>query len=119
MVSALSIDMFFDYLGVRLNGPKADGKRAVVNWTFTDTGWNYVLNLENSALTYVAERLATDADVSLTLARPTLTKILQRQATFPEAIGTGEIKIAGNPSKLLELFGLFDEFESRFAIVEP
>jgi alkyl sulfatase BDS1-like metallo-beta-lactamase superfamily hydrolase len=119
MVTALSIDMFFEYLGVRLNGPKADGKRAIVNWTFTDTGRNYVLNLENSALTYVAGRLATDADVSLTLARPALTKILQRQATFPKAIGTGEIKIAGNPAKLLELFSLFDEFESRFAIVEP
>lgn len=119
MVSALSIDMFFDYLGVRWNGPKADGKRAVVNWTFTDTGQNYVLNLENSALTYVAGRLATNAEVSLTLAQPALTKILQRQATFPEAIAAGEIKIDGNPAKLLELFGLFDEFESRFAIVEP
>lgn len=119
MVSALSIDMFFDYLGVRWNGPKADGKRAVVNWTFTDTGQNYVLNLENSALTYVAGRLATNAEVSLTLAQPALTKILQRQATFPEAIAAGEIKIDGNPAKLLELFGLFDEFELRFAIVEP
>jgi alkyl sulfatase BDS1-like metallo-beta-lactamase superfamily hydrolase len=119
MVSTLSVGMFFDFLGVRLNGSKADGKRAVINWTFTDMERDYVLNLENSALTYVEGRLAAEADVSLTLARATLTKIVQRQTTFPEAIGAGEIKIAGNPAKLLELFGLFDEFESRFAIVEP
>ena len=35
MVSALSVEMFFEFLAVRLNGAKADGKRAVVNWTFT------------------------------------------------------------------------------------
>lgn len=38
---------------------------------------------------------------------------------FPEAIGAGLVKIEGNPAKLLELFGLFDEFELRFNIVEP
>jgi alkyl sulfatase BDS1-like metallo-beta-lactamase superfamily hydrolase len=119
MVSALSVDMFFDFLAVRLNGPKADGKRAIVNWTFTDVQQNYVLNLSHSALTHVAGRLAPDADVSLTLSRATLTKIMQRQKTFPEAIGAGEVKIAGNSGKLLELLGLFDEFEARFAIVEP
>ena len=119
MVSALSVEMFFDFLAVRLNGPKADGKRAVVNWTFTELGQSYVLNLENSALTFVSGRLAGDAEVSLTLSRATLTKILQRQKTFPELIGAGEIKIDGNPTKLLELFNLFDEFGSRFAIVEP
>jgi alkyl sulfatase BDS1-like metallo-beta-lactamase superfamily hydrolase len=119
MVSALSTGMFFESLGVRLNGPKADGKRAIINWTFTDEGQSYVLNLENSALTYVMGRLADNADASLTLERATLTKILQRQKTFPEAIGAGEIKMAGNPGKLLELFGLFDEFDSCFAIVEP
>ena len=119
MVSALSVGMFFDYLGVRLNGPKADGKRAVVNWTFTDTGRNYVLNLENSALTYVAGRLAPDADVSLTLARPALTKILQRQATFAEAIGAGEIKIVGNTCEATGIVWPVRRFESRFAIVEP
>jgi alkyl sulfatase BDS1-like metallo-beta-lactamase superfamily hydrolase len=41
-------------LGVRLNGPKAEGKRIVLNWNFTDTSESFVLNLENSALTYVA-----------------------------------------------------------------
>lgn len=119
LVSALTVDMFFDFLGVRLNGPKADGKRTLVNWTFTDTGQNYLLNLENSALTYVAGRLSAEADVSLTLTRATLAQVMQRKTTFPEAIGAGEIKIIGNAAKLLELFGLFDQFESRFAIVEP
>ncbi|MDE2363021.1 MAG: MBL fold metallo-hydrolase [Hyphomicrobiales bacterium] len=119
VMSALPVGMFFDSLGVRLNGPKADGKRIVVNWAFTDTGEKYVLNLENSALTWVAGRNAAGADASLALARPTLTKIMTQATTFPEAIGAGLLKIEGNPAKLLELFGLFDQFELRFHIVEP
>ena len=119
MVSALSTDMFFDFLGVRLNGPKAEGKRVIVNWTFTEPDQKFALNLENSTLTHVSGRLAPNADVALTLSRATLTKIMGRQKTFPEAIAAGEIRIEGDPRQLMELFGLFDEFDSRFAIVEP
>ncbi|MFO1136227.1 MAG: alkyl sulfatase dimerization domain-containing protein [Rhodoblastus sp.] len=119
VASALSIPMFFSSLGVRLNGPKADGKRIVVNWTLTDTGEKYVLNLENSTLTYVAGRTAETADAGLTLERATLTKVMQQKTTFPEAIGAGLIKMSGNPVKLIELFALFDTFDMSFAIVEP
>lgn len=119
VASALSVGMFFDTLGVRLNGPKADGKRIVVNWTFTDTGERYLLNLENSALTYVEGRNAETADAGLTLERATLTKVMQQTTTFPEAIGAGLVKIDGNPAKLLELFALLDTFELGFKIVEP
>ena len=119
MVSALSVPLFFDSLGVRLNGPKADGKRIVVNWTLTDTGEKYILNLENSALTYIVGRNAETADAGLTLERATLTKVMQQATTFPGAIGAGLIKMSGNPAKLLELFALFDTFDLRFAIVEP
>ncbi len=119
VMSALPVGMFFDSLGVRLNGPKADGKRIVVNWVFTDTNEQYVLNLENSALTWIAGRNAADADATLILARPTLTKVMTQATTFPEAIGAGLLKIEGNPAKLLELFGLFEQFDMRFHIVEP
>ena len=119
IASALSVGMFFDSLAVRLNGPKADGKKIVVNWTFTDTKERYALNLENSALTYVEGRNAAGADAGLTLERATLTKIMQQALKFPEAIGAGLVKIEGNPAKLLELFGLLDEFNLRFNIVEP
>lgn len=51
-VGAVDTGTLFDYLGVRLNGSRAEGKRIVVNWAFTDTAEVYALNLENSALTY-------------------------------------------------------------------
>src|SRR5690606_31606083 len=38
LLQALDTGMFFDLLGVRLNGPKAEGKHIVLNWRFTDSG---------------------------------------------------------------------------------
>jgi alkyl sulfatase BDS1-like metallo-beta-lactamase superfamily hydrolase len=118
-LAALTIDMLFDFIGVRLNGPKAAGKRAVINWIFEDTGQLYVLNLENCALTYVSGKNREDADASLTLSRATLNAIFARQTTFMQEIQSGSVKIAGNPMKLMELFGLLDTFQPTFEIVEP
>ena len=116
---ALTIDMVFDFFGVRLNGPKAEGKRIAINWNFSDTKQQYVLNLENSALTYQANKQAKDADATLTLTRATLDTILMRKTTFPEAVQKGLVKIDGQPMKLLELFGLFENFNPMFEIVTP
>ena len=64
-LAALRTEQLWDVLGVRLNGPKAEGKRIVLNWNFTDTDETFVLNLENSALTYAAGAQAADADAEL------------------------------------------------------
>ena len=109
--------MIFDYLGVPLNGPKAGGKHVVVNFKFSDSGRSYVLNLENSALTYVAGRLADQADVTLTLTRSALLKLLADAE--PGSKNLDGIKVEGDATKLLELAGLFDSFPGGFPIVEP
>jgi alkyl sulfatase BDS1-like metallo-beta-lactamase superfamily hydrolase len=118
-LAALRTDQLWDVLGVRLNGPKAEGKRIVLNWSFTDTGETFVLNLENSALTYTEGVQTENADASFTLARSTLDEVIAKKTSFPEAVAAGKIKVAGNPLRLAELMGLIDEFPRMFEIVEP
>ena len=119
VIRALSLDMFFDYLGVRLNGEKASGKTSVLNWQFTDTKQNYVLNLENSALTYVADAQAANADATLTLTRATLDEISLQRTTFPAALQSGQIAVTGKREKVAELLGMLETFPNMFPIVEP
>jgi alkyl sulfatase BDS1-like metallo-beta-lactamase superfamily hydrolase len=118
-LAALSIGQLWDLLGVRLNGPKAEGKHIVLNWAFTDTGETFVLNLENCALTYVAGAHSSAAHASITLARVTLDEVIAKQTTFPEAVGGGKITFTGDPLRLGELMALMDEFPRMFEIVEP
>ena len=109
----------WDVLGIRLNGPKAEGKHIVLNWSFSDTGETFVLNLENSALTYSEGVRAEGADASFALARSTLDEVIAKLTSFPEAVAAGKVKMSGNPMKLAELMGLMDEFPRMFEIVEP
>ena len=118
-LAALRTEQLWDVLGVRLNGPKAEGKRIVLNWNFTDTKETFVLNLENSALTYVAGSQAADAHASFTLARSTLDEVIAKLTTFPEAVGAGKITFTGEPLRLGELMMMMDEFPRMFEIVEP
>ncbi|HYB21857.1 MAG TPA: alkyl sulfatase dimerization domain-containing protein [Thermodesulfobacteriota bacterium] len=119
VLKALPVDLFFDYLGVRLNGPKANGKEIIINWNFTDVNQQYVLNLENSALTYVPNKQAKNAGATLTLTRQTLDAITLQKLTFPQAMQSGQIKVEGDPRKLGELLSLLDTFNPMFEIVEP
>jgi alkyl sulfatase BDS1-like metallo-beta-lactamase superfamily hydrolase len=117
--TALTIPMFFDYMGVRLNGPKADGKTIVINWDFTDVGEKYVLNLENSALTYMPDTQAPNAEATFMLTRAVLDAITLGKTTFEKEVVAGNIKIQGNGKKLGELMSLLDDFKGGFNVVTP
>ncbi|WP_316184999.1 alkyl/aryl-sulfatase [Bradyrhizobium sp. SZCCHNRI1003] len=119
LLKGVSIDLAFDFLGVRLNAAKAEGKHIVINWTFTDSGETQVMNLENSALTHRAGPLDDKADAGVKLTRATFDAISSKQRTMLAAVATGEVALSGNPLKLQELFAMFDEFAGGFAIVEP
>ena len=118
-LAALRTEQLWDVLGVRLNGPKAEGKRIVLNWHFTDTEESFILNLENSALTYAPGAQAVDADAGFTLPRGVLDEVIAKLTTFEEAVGAGKIKVSGNAMRLAELMTLMDEFPRMFEIVEP
>jgi len=118
-LAALRTEQLWDVLGIRLNGPKAEGKRIVLNWTFTDTDERFVLNLENCALTYAAGVQAEGADASFTLARGTLDEMIAKQLSFSDAVAAGRIKVSGDAMRLAELMALMDEFPRMFEIVEP
>ncbi|MGE5159152.1 MAG: alkyl/aryl-sulfatase [Gemmatimonas sp.] len=118
-LAALRTEQLWDVLGVRLNGPKAEGKHIVLNWSFTDTGEEFVLTLENCALTYSKGLQSPAADARFVLARATLDEVVAKQTSFPEAVAVGKIEVSGNPMRLAELMGLMDEFPRMFEIVEP
>lgn len=119
MLQGITTGMVFDLFGVRLNGPKAEGKHIVLNWHFTDTDERIRTNLENSTLTWMPDRQSDDAAASIVLTRSTLNDILLRKVGFPEAIKAGRTSVKGDPNKLFELLGLLDQFEPDFPLVEP
>ena len=119
ILRALPTDQLFDYLAVRLNGPKAEGFRTVQNWLFTDTGEKFCVIVSNSALSTSPRQLAPAPDATVTLKRTDLDAIIAEKSTIAELIGSGAIAITGERDKVLALFSRLDTFERMFEIVEP
>jgi alkyl sulfatase BDS1-like metallo-beta-lactamase superfamily hydrolase len=119
LIRGISLDLLFDFLAVRLNADKAEGKKIAINWTFPDVGERIALHLENSALTHMSGKLATNADASFSLTRSALDQVLLKQRTFIDAIKAGDVTAEGDPRKLAELLAMLDEFTPDFPIMEP
>jgi linear primary-alkylsulfatase len=115
----MSLDLFFDYLAVRLDAGRAEGKTLTVNWVLPDTGERYALTLEHCALTYRAGRPAPAPDATVTLDRAALDRLILRELTFADAVSGGLVVVDGDAARVAELFGLFDDFTLMFPVVEP
>jgi alkyl sulfatase BDS1-like metallo-beta-lactamase superfamily hydrolase len=118
-VRAMPLDLFFDYLSVRLNGPKAANAKAVLNFDFGDSGGKYFVELQNGVLNHTANHQANNADATVTLTRDTLNKIILKETSAADAISAGTVKISGDRAKLDELMSHLDSFEFWFNIVTP
>jgi alkyl sulfatase BDS1-like metallo-beta-lactamase superfamily hydrolase len=118
-IRAMNLDLLFDWVGMRLNGPKADGKTITLNFDFTDTNEQYVLGLENSAIHHSRNKQADNADATITLTRETLNNVLLGQGTLDDKIKLGDIEVEGDQAKLGELVSMLDTFDFWFNIVTP
>jgi alkyl sulfatase BDS1-like metallo-beta-lactamase superfamily hydrolase len=118
MVRAMSPEMFFDFLAVRLDSEKAVGHDLTLNWTFEDLNKDFNLTLRNGVLTHRAG-LNAQADAGVSMSKATLEQISLKQLDIPTAIQKGLITLQGNGKKLGELMGSLDTFAPQFNIVTP
>jgi alkyl sulfatase BDS1-like metallo-beta-lactamase superfamily hydrolase len=117
-IKAMPPEMLFDYLGVRLNGPKAAGKNITLNVKFTDLNKEYGLTVENGVLHY-APTPFPNANASLTLTKATLDDIQLGNTTMNEAISSNNVTVDGQRESFNEFIGLLDKFPFWFNIVTP
>ena len=113
-VRAMPPELLFDYLAVRLNGPRAAGQRITINFDFSDLGTSHGLRVENGVLNH-GLRLS-GADATVTLSKATLDAIQLREMTPQEAAQRGELRVEGDRGALARLLGLLDEFPFWFPI---
>jgi len=117
-IRAMDPEMTFDFFGVRLNGPKAAGKKIVLNVDFTDLKKQYALVIENGVLNWSTQQVA-EPNASVSLTKPTLDKIQLGEATARQLIKSGDIKLTGSQADFDQFFGLLDTFPFWFHIVTP
>jgi alkyl sulfatase BDS1-like metallo-beta-lactamase superfamily hydrolase len=116
-VRAMPVDLWLDYLGILLDGRKADGLGFVINFVLPDTGGRYVLEMSNSTLTNIAGVQASNPDLTVTINRADLEPVMMRQATFASQVAAGRAKLEGNPRVLEQLGACLVQFDQFFEIM--
>ena len=119
MLHAMALDLVFDHLGTRVNGPRAGTTQIVINWRFPDTRDSAVSTLSHGALTVVKGKEVRNADATVTIPRAVFESVVLGQRAMAETIRRGDAMVTGNSTRVIQLFGLFDDFDAAFPIVEP
>ena len=121
MLAALATGQIFESMAVRLDGPRAAEHRLLLRWEFTDTGEVFTLLVGNGVLTPMrGDAPGGEApQLTLSLERSTLNRVLAQHTTFQEAIGEGSVTVQGDVSVLATFYGLLEKPARNFPIVLP
>jgi alkyl sulfatase BDS1-like metallo-beta-lactamase superfamily hydrolase len=117
-VRSMSPELFFDYLGVRLNGAHAGGRRITINIRFPDLNADYTLMVRNGALTH-RKGHSDNPDVAVTVDRSRFNDVILGKTTLPDQIAAGTAQLDGDDNALHDFIGLLDTFELWFNIITP
>lgn len=122
VLAAMTLDMLLDYLGIRLDGPRAGHIRSVFNWTFTDPGSAdavYAVRLGNGVVSYTRGKTLPDPDAAVTWPRDAFCRVLFGSTTVSDEIAAGTVHIVGDANAVRQLFDLLDDFEFWWPIMTP
>ena len=118
-LQAMDTGLLFDYLAVKVNAKRAESDAFKINFTFTDEGREYLVELSNATLTNIEGVTVQDADLSLTISRENWTLVILKQVALSDLLASGKASFAGDIRILNQLFSLMDEFPFWFNIVTP
>jgi linear primary-alkylsulfatase len=118
-LKAVPIDLFFDLLAVRLNGPKAAGLSAVLNFVFDDAGEKIGVTVGNGVVNYTNGILMDNADALIEVSRADWNELAANMVTLEDLMTEGRMKVGGDAAMLTEFFDLLDTFEIFFNVVTP
>jgi alkyl sulfatase BDS1-like metallo-beta-lactamase superfamily hydrolase len=119
IIAAMTLDMVFDALAAKIIGPMVRDAKIDMEWNFIDPPDPYLVVIQDGVLNYTKGKLGSRADVSLTLSRDTLNKMMSGEISPGVAIDQGLLKIDGDFKALAHFIFLLDEPDPSFPIVTP
>lgn len=117
-VRAMSPEMLWDYMAVRLRAEDAAEVDLTLNVTFPDRDETYTLAAANGVLN---SRLgaAETPDATMTLDKTVLDQVLLGETDLASAIEGGDVEVDGDGEALDRFLSLLDTFPFWFNIVTP
>jgi alkyl sulfatase BDS1-like metallo-beta-lactamase superfamily hydrolase len=117
VIAGMTTALWLDFLGVRLDSKKVEGKYFVINFVTPDNGEKFAVELSNSALTNIQGYLAEKPDLTITIDRADLEKTMMGVVSFDDQIKSGKAKLEGNREPYDLLKNSLVQFDMGFEIL--
>ena len=109
---ALEVEQIFDFVALRIDGPRAWDEQLAIDWVFTDLDRRFRTTLSNGVLSHTSRPRAAGVDLTVTLTKPQLFGVLLTGAL-------DDVATEGDTAAIDRLRGLLDTADPSFAIVTP
>ncbi|MEY3481950.1 MAG: hypothetical protein RIQ71_2725 [Verrucomicrobiota bacterium] len=117
VVRAMSTGHWLDFLGISMGPGKAEGLSFTINLVTPDNGEKFILELSNATLTNVEGFQDPKADLTITVKRADLNRVMLGQSSFEQLENDGKAQLDGDRTVIGKLRDLMVAFTPDFEIL--
>ena len=117
LIRAMSTELWLNSLAISMDSVKAAGMKFMINLVTPDNGEKFVIEMSNSALSNIKDQQAAKADLTITLNRSDLEKVMGGQTTFEALIKEGKANFAGDRKPFDQLRSVLTRFTPDFEMM--
>lgn len=119
LTNVMDDDMFFDFMALHLNGPKAQDEMILIELEQTDRRTKWSLKVKNGVLNFHQNKKYAEFDAHVRLERDDLSHLVLGLKDVDELVRERKMRITGNVEKVRRLFELMDVFTLDMNIMIP
>ena len=116
IIGAMSTELFLDFIAIRMDGKTAAGLELTINLTTPDNGETFAIEVRNETMTNVEGFLHETPDLTLTINRTDLERIMMGRKTFIASIEDGTAKAEGDVDAISQIAATLTTFEIGFEV---
>mgnify|MGYP000878697748 FL=1 len=116
-IRAMSTEQWLDFLGISMDPKRADGLRFTINLMTPDNGEKFVVEMSNATLTTIKGFQAPKPDLTVTVNRADLNRVMMGVASFDDLIAAGKARFDGDRTGFDQLRAILVAFTPDFEIM--
>lgn len=116
-IRGMATSLWLNALAINMDSDKVAGHTSVINLITPDNNEKYIIELSNSVLTNIAGQQAKKPDLTITVNRSELEKVMSGTATFDELLKQGKATFEGDRSGFDAIRNAMTTFTLLFEMV--
>jgi alkyl sulfatase BDS1-like metallo-beta-lactamase superfamily hydrolase len=117
VIRSMPTGFWLDFLGISMDPKRAEGMNVTINLVLPDIGEKYLVELSNATLTNIEGFQSPKPDLTLTLNRADLNRVMLGVATFDSLAQEGKARFDGDRTAIYKIRDLLVTFTPDFEFI--